>query len=160
MVRKSFNEKLNDSRDMPKISILEDPKAIQRYKGRKLLIAAPIEYDEVMKKIPEGQLTTSVAIREYLARKHQADNTCPLTAGIFINIVAHASVEREGESITPYWRTLKKDGELNPKYPGGIEDQLIELESEGHKIIKKGKRYFVENYQDKLFKLDKKVHNI
>ncbi len=155
MAKKSYNEKLNDSKDMPKISILEDPKAIQRYKGQKLLIAAPIEYDELMKSIPQGQLTTSVELRKYLAKRHQADNTCPLTAGIFINIVAHASVERNGENITPYWRTLKKDGELNPKYPGGIEESIIELESEGHTIIKKGKRYFVENYQDKLFDLDK-----
>ena len=45
-----------------------------------------------------------------------------MTAGIFINIVAWASYQRN-EDITPYWRTLKSDGELNVKYPEAIELQ-------------------------------------
>jgi len=81
----------------------------------------------------------------YLAEKHDANFTCPLTAGIFMNITAHASVERKTDE-TPYWRTLKKDGELNKKYPEGINSQRIHLEMEGHTIIKKGKRYFVKDY--------------
>ena len=41
----------------------------------------------------------------------------------------------EGEKdITPYWRTLKANGELNPKYPGGVEAQMARLEEEGHTI--------------------------
>ncbi|MEI8216024.1 MAG: methylated DNA-protein cysteine methyltransferase, partial [Eubacteriales bacterium] len=84
--------------------------------------------------------------------KHGADCTCPLTAGIFINIVAKASVERSFDQ-TPYWRTLKKDGELNEKYPEGIDEQKFHLEMEGHTIIQKNKRYFVKDYKDKLFVL-------
>ena len=80
--------------------------------------------------------------------------TCQLTCGIFINIAAHASVERGGVNETPYWRTLKKDGELNEKYPGGIEEQKLKLEIEGHTIIQKGKRYFVKDFADKQFSLD------
>ncbi len=49
-----------------------------------------------------------------------------MTAGIFISIVAWASFQR-GQDETPYWRTLKADGELNPKYPGGIEAQREKL---------------------------------
>jgi alkylated DNA nucleotide flippase Atl1 len=52
---------------------------------------------------------------------------------------------------TPYWRTLKKDGELNEKYPGGIDAQKLQLEMEGHAIIQKGKRYFVKDYKDKFY---------
>jgi alkylated DNA nucleotide flippase Atl1 len=51
---------------------------------------------------------------------------------------------------TPYWRTLKKDGELNEKYPDGIEGQKALLEAEGHTIIQKGKKYFVQDYADQL----------
>jgi len=36
--------------------------------------------------------------------------------------------------ITPYWRTLKSKGELNEKYPGGVEDQAAHLKEEGHTI--------------------------
>ena len=33
--------------------------------------------------------------------------------------------------ITPFWRTLKSTGELNPKYPGGIAAQARRLRAEG-----------------------------
>lgn len=154
MSRKTFNEKLNFSKDMPKIEdIGPENKMAKRYGGGRMLIAAPLEYDEIMKQIPEGMLITSDEIREFLAKKYNADFTCQLTAGIFINISANASVEREREgkgNLTPYWRTLKKNGELNEKYPGGIDKQKLLLEMEGHEVINKGKRYFVKDYEKAL----------
>ena len=53
-------------------------------------------------------------------------------------------------SITPWWRTLKIGGELNAKYPGGIEAQMTRLESEGHTVVQRGKRYFVDDFNKKL----------
>jgi alkylated DNA nucleotide flippase Atl1 len=153
MAKKSANDLLNDSRDMPKISEVTDPKQISRYGGTKLLIAPPLAYDELMKKIPQGKVITADVIRSYLAKKHGADSTCPLTAGIFISMAAKASVERSADQ-TPYWRTLKKDGELNEKYPEGTQGQKLHLEMEGHTVIQKGNRYFVKNYQEQLFDLD------
>jgi alkylated DNA nucleotide flippase Atl1 len=156
MTRKTFNEKLNDSKDMPKIISVTDEKSISRYGGSQMLIAPPLEYNEIMSDIPEGRIITTKEIREYLADKHGADFTCPLTAGIFISLAAQASNERDDNKI-PFWRTLKTDGELNPKYPLGIEYQKEMLEKEGHTIIKKGRkniRYFVENYKEKLYELD------
>ncbi|MDO7785872.1 MGMT family protein [Desulforamulus aquiferis] len=150
MARKSFNEKLHDNKNMPKIVEVTDQKAIFRYGGTKMLIAPPLAYDEIMKKVPQGKVTTSDYIRSYLAKKHGADYTCQLTAGIFINIAANASAERKDDE-TPYWRTLKKDGELNEKYPEGIDGQKLHLEMEGHTIIQKGKRHFVKDYEDKFF---------
>jgi len=153
MARKSYNEKLHFSNDMPKIVEVTDPKAVLRYGGTRMLIAPPLAYDEIMKKVPEGKVITTDYIRAYLARKHGADYTCQLTAGIFVNIAAHASAERKTDE-TPYWRTLKKDGELNEKYPEGIEGQKLRLEMEGHTIIQKGKEYFVKDFQDKLFEIN------
>ena len=150
MAKRSFNDKLHDSADMPKISILEDSKAIALYGGTRLLIAPPIAYDTIMRRIPAGKLITSDRIRAHLAVRFGADSTCPLTAGIFINIVAKASIER-GTDETPFWRTLKKDGELNEKYPEGVEGQKKRLEMEGHSVIQKGKRYFVKDYERSLF---------
>lgn len=151
MARKTYNEKLNSNKDMPKVEVVPDPKAVARFGGERMLIAPPVDYDDIMKRVPEGKLITSDRIREYLARKYNADYTCQLTAGIFINIAAHASEERAGENPTPYFRTLKKDGELNEKYPDGYGRQIILLESEGHIIIQKGKRYFVQNYENVLW---------
>ena len=60
-----------------------------------------------------------------------------MTTGIFAGIAARAAEEMATEGkkeITPYWRTLKSKGELNEKYPGGVEAQAARLEEEGHTI--------------------------
>lgn len=152
MARKTFNEKLNDSKNFPEIVEITDPRMIERFRGTRMLIAPPLAYDALMRQVPAGKVITSDTVRDYLARKHGADFTCPLTAGIFMNIAAKASAERMKDE-TPYWRTLKRDGELNEKYPDGIEGQKALLEAEGHTIIQKGKKYFVKDYVQKLFEL-------
>lgn len=60
-----------------------------------------------------------------------------MTTGIFAGIAARAAAEDAAEGkqdITPYWRTLKAKGELNEKYPGGVEAQAARLREEGHTI--------------------------
>lgn len=115
-----------------------------------MVIPAPIEVDEVMRTVRKGELITINDIRSRLAEKHKADFTCPITTGIFAWIAAHASDEAEQagrKRITPYWRTLKNGGELNPKYPGGIANVKARLEAEGHTVEKRGKRYFVNGLE-------------
>lgn len=149
---KDFNAMLRDSKDMPKIQIVTDPATIQKYGGNRMYFAPPMNYDRVMRKIPAGKLTTVGALRAYFAAVGGADFTEPITAGIFVSIAAWASVQR-GTDITPWWRTLKAGGELNPKYPGGVEAQKEKLEAEGHTIIKKGRkniRYYVKDYEQAL----------
>lgn len=100
-------------------------------------------------------MITVKAIREYFAKMNNADFTDPITAGIFVSIAAWASDQRD-ENLTPYWRTLKVNGELNPKYPGGVEAQKKKLEEEGHTIIQKGRthiRYYVKDYEMCLISL-------
>ncbi len=149
-MKKSFNEKLKDTKDMPKIVAVEEPGSVQRYGGTMMLIAPPKDYDDIIKTIPHGKLMQTELIRKTLADKYGAQFTCPLTAGIFINICAHAHEERGGLNPTPYWRVVKKDGELNEKFPGGLEKQKAALENEGHEITIKGKRLFVKDYQTSL----------
>lgn len=121
-----------------------------------VVIPAPIEVDEMMRKVPKGKLITMSEIRQAIAKKHKATIGCPLTTGIFACIAARAAEQerKEGKkNITPYWRTLKTGGLLNEKYPGGMEGQKKLLEKEGHKIIKKGKKYFVLDYEKFLVKI-------
>lgn len=151
--KKDFNAMLKNNKDMPKIQIVKDEKIIKRYGGNKMFFAPPIQYDELIKKVPEGKLITISQIRDFLAKKNNADFTDPMTAGIFVSIVAWASYQRS-EDITPYWRALKSDGELNTKYPEAIELQKRMLESEGHTIITKGKsniKYYVKDFENSLF---------
>ena len=154
--KKDFNSMLHDSKDMPKIQIITDTGSIAKYGGDRMYFAPPIEYDRIMKLIPYGKVITIGEIREHFAKISSADFTEPITAGIFVSIAAWASHQRTNEK-TPYWRTLKANGELNAKYPGGVEAQKKLLESEGHSIIQKGRtnlRYYVQNYQDFLFSLE------
>lgn len=153
--KKDFNAMLHDPKDMPKIMELTDPKSIQKYGGTRMYFAPPLDYDAVMRRVPYGRLTTVGAIRAYFAAQNGADFTEPITAGVFVSIAAWASHQRAGDE-TPYWRTLKANGELNAKYPGGVEAQKEKLEAEGHRIIRRGRtniRYYVENYEERLFDL-------
>ena len=153
--KKDFNAMLRDSRDMPKIIEITDEKSIEKYGGSRMYLAPPCDYDAVMKRVPKGKLITVGVIREYFAKHNNADFTDPITAGIFCSIAAWASFQRD-ENITPYWRTLKNNGELNPKYPGGIDEQKKQLEIEGFTVIEKGRtniRYYVKDYEKYLFEL-------
>ena len=153
--QKDFNAMLHDNKDMPKIQRVYDPATIEKYGGERMYFAPPIDYDRMMKRIPAGMVTTVGAIREYFARQNGADFTEPITAGIFVSIAAWASFQRDTDK-TPYWRTLRAGGELNPKYPGGMEEQKKLLEAEGHTVIARGRkniRYYVQDYEDKLFDL-------
>ena len=162
MVKKSktWQEKLVDNKDLPKIIECEEKGKFGPRWGLKagdtLIIPAPIEVDEIMKNVRKGKLITTNEIRKILATKHRTTSACPMTTGIFTWIAAHAAEEAkcEGkENITPYWRTLKTDGVINPKYPGGIEAQKKLLENEGYKVAQSGKKYVVIDYEKHLVKL-------
>lgn len=153
--KKDFNAMMQNNKDMPKIQIVEDERTVKKYGGNKMFFAPPIYYDELMKKVPEGKLITVSQMREYLAKSNNADFTEPMTAGIFVTIVAWASYQRTHD-ITPYWRTLKADGELNGKYPEAIGLQKRLLEEEGHTVVAKGVKnikYYVKDYEKKLVTL-------
>lgn len=153
--KKDFNEMLHNSKDMPKIQMVTDPKTIEKFGGNKMYFAPPIDYDRVMKRVPWGKVITVGDIRDYFARTNDADFTEPMTAGIFVSIVAWASEQRETDE-TPYWRTLKAKGELNAKYPGGVAAQKEKLEAEGFTILQRGHknvRYFVKDYEKSRFEL-------
>lgn len=153
--KKSWSEKLRDKKGLPKVEKIT-PKMSKRWGTGTVVIPAPIEVDEMMRRIPRGRLVTVNEIRTALARKHNASIGCPLTTGIFAWVAANAAEEqrREGRvDITPYWRTLKSDGVINEKYPGGARRQKRLLEGEGHTVIHKGKKHLVADYERSLFKL-------
>jgi len=153
--KKDFNAMLHKASDMPKIQIVTDEASIKKYGGERMYFAPPVSYDMIMKKIPYGKVVTVGMIRDYLAKENGADFTYPITAGIFVSIAAWASYQRT-EDETPYWRTLKANGELNPKYPGGVEAQRTKLEAEGHTIIRRGMTniiYYVKDYEETAFVL-------
>lgn len=147
----------NPSGGVPKVVKIEG-KMVGRWGGKlgdTCAIAAPKDINEWTCKVPKGKLISIDVLRKKIAAKYKTDIACPITTGIFAWIVANAAEEeREAgkKDITPWWRILKGDGYLSEKYPGYPSQQKSMLEAEGHKIIHKGKRYFVEDYEKKLIK--------
>jgi hypothetical protein len=160
--KKTWREKLETANGLPKVEPISG-RMSSRWGEGTVAIPAPLEVDAIMREVPEGRLITINEIRERIAEKHGATVGCPITTGIFAWIAAHAAAEAADEApdeaadeadaegeITPYWRTLKSGGELNPKYPGGIDDLTTRLEAEGHRVVSRGSRYFVEGYRERL----------
>ena len=153
--RKTWREKLANDNGLPKVGRIES-KMVKRWGKGTMVIPAPREVDAIMKKVPVGKLITINEIRARLAKKHGATIACPITTGIFAWIAAHAAEESAGEGesdITPYWRTLKAGGEVNAKYPGGVERMRQLLEEEGHRVRAKGKRLMVEDFEKCLYRV-------
>lgn len=153
--RKTWREKLEDSKDLPKI--VEISGGLRKTWGQgTAVIPAPLDVDGIMKKVRKGRVILIREICDYFARHHAATIGCPITTGIFAGIAAKAADEAEKagrKRITPYWRTLRAGGELNAKYPGGIENIRARLEAEGHVVLQKGKRFVVEDFEGRLVRL-------
>jgi hypothetical protein len=151
---KSWREK-RDKPQEPKV--VDVPAKMQKRFGKgRMIIATPTIIDGIVRKIPKGKLTTVSAIMDRLVADFGTDSACPITTGIFLNIVAKAAEEDRAagrKQIAPYWRVLKSKGALNPKYPGGMQAHAAKLEEEGHEIDKVRKTWKVADYEKRLAKL-------
>jgi len=158
--RKSWQDKLRDKEGLPKVLKLEKRfpcyNAVHKMgaeAGDDVVLVNPSEIVDVMKRIPKGKLITLVEICKKMAQKHRVKGCCSLTTGIFIMTAARAAEEAasQGRDLRiPYWRTLKAQGFLNEKYPGGIRAHRRLLEKEGFEIQAKGKRACVKDYSSHL----------
>jgi len=137
-------------------AVREIPAALRARRGEgTIAIPSPREVEAIMRRVPAGWLTTVYGIGEQTAARHGATIGCTVTTAIFARMVAQAADEDERAGlpeVTPYWRTLKSDGEINTGYPGGIARQMHRLEAEGHTVVQRGKRFFVQDFQWKLAK--------
>jgi len=161
-MKKTWQEKLKDKPSFPKVLRLE--KGFPCYNavhktgaeaGDDVVLVNPSEVVEIMKQVPKGKLITIVEICKKIAKQHGVPACCTLTTGIFIMTAANAAEEasKEGKSLDiPYWRTLKTDGFLNEKYPGGQEAHKRLLERENFRVIARGKKYQVDDYEKYLMK--------
>jgi alkylated DNA nucleotide flippase Atl1 len=135
--RKSWREKM-DNPTLPKVVVIP-PKMQKRLGAGTLLIPSPRDVDAVIRAIPAGTVMKVSDIRRLLAAKYSTDTACPLVTGIFVRISAEAAEEAAGEGktrITPYWRVVKDDGSLYPKFPGGVDRQAKRLRDEGRTVTK------------------------
>jgi hypothetical protein len=146
----SWREKLEKDQQ-PKL--VEIPPKMARFGKGKMLIPTPMLVDELLRRIPKGKLVTVSELRRKLAADFGADVTCPLTTGIFVRIAAEAAEEDRANGrrrIAPYWRVVKDDGSLNPKFPGGEKLQTRYLRDDGFSIVWKGNHFAVRDFVQRL----------
>ena len=132
--RRPWKEKLRPDLQ-PKICA--DP----RGRGR-MLVPTPMLVAEEIAKVRHGKLLKVSDLRERLAARSGAELTCPLTTGIFINIIAGAAEDDEAagrKPLAPYWRVVRDDGTLSDKLPPGAARQAERLRAEGHDVRRVGK---------------------
>ena len=72
--KKSWNEKLHDSKDLPRVVKLQG-KMAKRFGQGLIVIPAPLDVDERMRQVRKGRLTTIDAIRQSIAAEHSATTT-------------------------------------------------------------------------------------
>ena len=99
-----------------------------------------LEVNSIMKKVSKGKLTTINQLRGILAKKYKTTTACPIVTGIFVIIAARAAEEelKEGKRVTLYWKTIKSNGIINEKYPGGIATQkkILQLHRKNFSLLK------------------------
>jgi len=137
--KKSWSEKLQEAKakeDLPKSFYCDKAK-------QQLLVPSPAQIEHEIRGIRKGRVKTIKQVTDKLAVEHKVDLCCPMTAGIFAWIIAHAHhemAEQGKKRVAPWWRLIKTDGQLNLKYPGNGLLQKQKLEAEGHSVVKKGKK--------------------
>lgn len=129
---KTWIQKFNNGRE-PEVEILEKPFG-GMMPGDKMLIASPKVVEEYLFGLKKKQTRTVAEMREDLAKQFKANGTCPLTASIFLRIVAEVNLERmaSGEKpskIAPFWRVIDEKSPIAKKLSCGPE-KIAELRKE------------------------------
>ena len=108
----------------------------ERYFGGagNMLIPCPATVAAQIRQIPEHQLMSKELLQERLAEQFNVRVTCP-----FATKKALQALAQDGNQATPYWRVIKKNGELLSYFPGGVEGQAECLRKEGFTIDTTGK---------------------
>jgi hypothetical protein len=132
-MKKTWLDKLNETKE-PKIKRIDIDFA-DIPAGSNMLIATPKIIDKYIQEIGLGKRIDTKTLRKDLAIAHNADYTCPVTAGIFLRIVAEANYEKlqQGknvEEITPFWRVIEPNSVLAKKLTFGQDFLLQQIEKE------------------------------
>jgi hypothetical protein len=162
-MKKTWTQKLEDKKTFPKVLKLDKRfpcyNAVHKmgaHEGDPIVLVNASEIMPLMAGVPKGKLITIWEICRKIAKGHKVKGCCSLTTGIYIMTIANAveeavaKGERSALAKIPYWRTLKADGFLNEKYPGGLEGHKKRLEKEGHIVVARGKKYQVADFEKSL----------
>ncbi len=92
--------------------------------GTTMLISSPGDIAQYVARIPRGETRTIARLRNELARKADAQTTCPVTTSIFLRIVAEAALQdlaegKPSDQVVPFWRVVLPDSKIAAKLSCG-----------------------------------------
>ena len=119
----------------------------ERYFGGagKMLLPCPATVAAQIRRIPEHQLLSKELLQAMLAEQFQVRVTCPFTTKKALQAIA-----QDTSQPVPYWRVIKKNGELFSYFPGGVEGHAGRLQKEGFTIDTTGKAPKVQHFKEYL----------
>ena len=131
---KTWQEKFNSTKK-PTVKTI-DKRFADLSEGTKMFIASPKLIDDYINEIPEGVSVNLKTMRLDLALEHQADNSCPVTTGIFLRIVSEVATEKfnktnKTDNITPFWRVVDSRMPIAKKLSCGLDFIKTQREKEG-----------------------------
>jgi alkylated DNA nucleotide flippase Atl1 len=119
----------------------------ERYFGGagKMLLPCPATVAAQIRRIPEHQLMSKELLQAMLAEQFKVRVTCPFTTKKALQAIA-----QDTSQSVPYWRVIKKNGELISYFPGGVEGHANCLRQEGFTIDTSGKAPKVQHFKEHL----------
>ena len=131
--------------------IVDISKTMERFFGcsGKMLKPGEATVAAVVKRIPESTLATTDLLRKVLADQFQVQVTCPYDFKQSLLALARGPAQD-----VPYWRVIKQNGELIPRFPGGVDAQAARLSAEGFTIDTTGKKPRVLHFKQCLARFD------
>jgi alkylated DNA nucleotide flippase Atl1 len=119
---------------------MEPQVVADRRRGGRLLLPTALLIGDAIAEVPRGRVVTMSQLRAELARRFDADQTCPLMTGIFATILSGVVAEQLGRNRAPrwpIWRLVRDDGTLHPKWPLDALYRATQLRAEGVRLTRK-----------------------
>ena len=96
--------------------------------GQRMFISSPEIISSYINALPKGTFCTPKQMRFELAKAAGADNTCPVTTGIFLRLAIEAVLDEGAVDITPlpFWRVVDETHPVLKKL-GILPDDIARL---------------------------------
>ena len=111
-------------------------KAREKFFGTsgRMVCPCPATVAALLNGLPQGKVITFDRLRQRLAEQAHVEAACPVTTQKALKAIAQA--ETPG---APYWRVVKKNGEMMSFLPGGATSQAERLAQEGFPLDRTGR---------------------
>ncbi len=137
--------------ELPADRIVRIEKHREHYFGGpgNMLLPCPATVAALLKTIPEHRLMSKDLLQKRLAEQFNVQVTCPFTTKKALQAIA-----QDSSTQVAYWRVIKKNGELLPYFPGGLQGHATLLMQEGFTLETRGNVPKVKHFRDALMHFD------